>query len=290
MNQVSQLSQPSSQTSASLRAEGLTIRRGRRTILRDVDARIDPGRVVAILGANGAGKSTLLRALSGDLQPELGRVELDGRPLADWPRLELARRRATTGPSMTVNFPFFVRELVALGRHPHAPDPRWDARCVDEALALAGAEVFAERRYNTLSTGERQRVQVARALAQIWAPEGAAPRWLLLDEPTANLDLSHSTVLLERLRELCSRGIGLAIIVHDINLALRFADEVILLAEGGILFHGPPPRFFDQPELLRRGFGLDADVLPHPRGGWPVVLPMGAVAHPSTARPERTTR
>lgn len=267
----------------SLSAEGIMLRLGRRVILRDVSITITPGEIVAILGANGAGKSTLLRVLAGELAPERGLVSLEGRPLASWSRIELARRRASVQPARSIEFPFLVEELVALGRHPHPSDPELDRRCVIEAMATTEVGHLAGRNHSGLSTGERQRVELARALAQIGRASVEQPSWLLLDEPTANLDLAHALVLLERMRELCRRGVGLAMVVHDLGLALRFADRFVLLAEGRVLAEGPPALLVARPELLREGFGLDAEVIPHPRGGWPVVLP--TAAHTRTERP-----
>jgi iron complex transport system ATP-binding protein len=259
-----------------LRAESIVLRRGPRAILHDVSLAVAPGEIVAILGANGAGKSTLLRVLAGELEPGQGRVTLEGRSLAAWPRIELARRRASVQPARAIEFPFLVEELVGLGRHPHPPDPELDRRCANEAMAMAEVGHLARRNHAGLSTGERQRVELARALAQIGRPTLARPSWLLLDEPTANLDLAHALILLERLQGWCRRGVGVAMVVHDLGLALRFADRFVLLAEGRALACGPPSLLIDRPELLREGFGLDAEVVLHPRGAWPVVLPTAA--------------
>jgi iron complex transport system ATP-binding protein len=266
-----------------LSAEGIGLQRGGRAILRDVSIAIAPAEIVAILGANGAGKSTLLRVLAGELAPDHGIVHLEGRPLANWTRIDLARRRASVQPARAIEFPFLVEELVALGRHPHSADPELDRRSVIEAMAVTEVGHLVGRNHSGLSTGERQRVELARALAQVGRPSLARPSWLLLDEPTANLDLAHAMILLERLRTLCRRGVGVAMVVHDLGLALRFADRFVLLAEGRVLAEGPPNLLVDRPELLQEGFGLDAEVIPHPRGGWPVVLP--TAAHARTERP-----
>jgi iron complex transport system ATP-binding protein len=259
-----------------LLAEAVTLRRGSSTILREVSVAVPACEIVAILGANGAGKSTLLRVLAGELEPQLGEVRLADRPLAAWDRRELARRRASVAPARPIEFPFLVEELVGLGRHPHPSDPALDRRCVAEAMVLTEVAHLAGRNHAGLSTGERQRVELARALAQLGPPSVARPSWLLLDEPTANLDLAHALVLLERLRDLCRAGYGIAMVVHDLGLALRFADRVVLLHAGRVLLHGAPGLFVERPQLLREAFGLDAEVIPHPRGGWPVVLPTAA--------------
>jgi len=261
-----------------LEARDASVSQGGCEILRRVSARIPPGRVVAVLGANGAGKSTLLRVLAGELSPSSGRVDLEGRDLTSWSRLELARRRAVMRARPLPNFPLTVEGLVALGRHPHRRSPNFDARCIRETMAATEVEGLAGRRVSSLSTGELQRVQLARALTQIWGRPGAdpkPPRWLLLDEPTANLDLQHAIAMLELVRRICAQGVGIAMVVHDLNLALRFADELVLLLDGAVLTTGPPSVLFDRPQLLVEAFGLDAELIHHPRGGWPVVLPCG---------------
>lgn len=263
-------------TDEALIATSIAVHRGRRVILRDVSIRVAATEIVAILGANGAGKSTLLRALAGGLELERGDVSLLGRALTSWDRVELARRRASVQPARAIDFPFLVEELVRLGRHPHAPDPQLDRRSVAEAMAATEIGHLAKRCHSSLSTGERQRVELARALAQLGRPSRERPCWLLLDEPTANLDLAHALVLLERLRAWCRAGLGVAMVVHDLGLALRFADRIVLLADGHVLADGRPELFVEQPQLLRDGFGLDAEVIAHPRGGWPIVLPTAA--------------
>ena len=264
----------------SLIADSITLQRGRATILRDLSVEIRAGEIVAILGANGAGKSTLLRALAGELAPSAGQVRLCGRPLPAWDRRELARRRACVQPAQAIEFPFTVAELVGLGRHPHPSDPARDRQRVAEAMATTEVAHLATRRHTGLSTGERQRVELARALAQLSPPSAEAPAWLLLDEPTANLDLAHAMVLLARVRQLVERGYGVAMVVHDLGLALRYADRVVLLADGRALLDGLPRALVERPELLREAYGLDAEVVPHPRGGWPVVLPTAAHLEP----------
>jgi iron complex transport system ATP-binding protein len=259
-------------------AEAITVRRGAKTILSKVSVRVAAAEVVAVLGANGAGKSTLLRALAGEHELSGGQVELAGRPLTRWNRVELARRRACVQPARAIEFPFLVEELVGLGRHPHPPDPELDRRSVAEAMAVTQIAHLVGRNHSGLSTGERQRVELARALAQLGRPSPDRPCWLLLDEPTANLDLAHALTLLERLRDRCRAGLGVIMVVHDLDLALRFADRVVLLAGGRVLVDGPPALFLRRPHLLREGFGLEAEVIAHPRGGWPIVLP--TAAHP----------
>jgi iron complex transport system ATP-binding protein len=145
-------------------------------------------------------------------------------------------------------------------------------------MQLARVEHLAKREQSGLSSGERQRVELARALAQLGRPDPARPTWLLLDEPSANLDLAHALVLLERLRELARAGVGVALVIHDVSLALRVADRIVLLAAGRALAEGPPRLLVEQPELFVAGFGVHAEVVVHPQGGCPVVLPTRAAA------------
>jgi ABC-type cobalamin/Fe3+-siderophores transport system ATPase subunit len=205
----------------------------RRAVLRGVDLELASGEQVALLGANGSGKSTLLRVLSGVLATDAGHVELFGRPIASWERGELARRLTVLPQGMELPAGFRVSEVVALGRIPHARS--WfatseaDEAAVARALVDADIEELADRGVHELSGGERQRVLVALALAQ-------EPRLLLLDEPTAHLDVAHQLALIELLERLrTARGLTVLAVLHDLNLAARFADRAVILTAGRLL-------------------------------------------------------
>lgn len=206
-----------------------------RPLFATVHTQFVPGRVTAILGPNGAGKSTLLSMLSGQRTPRSGRVRLAGKPLPGWSALALARQRAVLPQETAVAFDFTVQEVVEMGRFPHRQHPsRHEARIVREALASTGVAHLAGRSVSTLSGGERARAHLARALAQIWEPlPGGAARWLLLDEPTAALDLAHQhqTMALVR-RWAVEQSVGVVAVLHDLNLALRYAHGVVLLGQG----------------------------------------------------------
>ena len=210
----------------------VTVRSGRRRMLDNVSLELRPGEVVAVVGPNGAGKSTLLRAMSGELRPSAGTVTLDGRPLAAWHPVDLARRRAVVSQAAYLAFPMTGREVVALGRlplHATAQSAR-DGLAVDMALEAVGAASLAAQRYATLSGGERQRIQIARALAQL---DGATkPAALLLDEPTASLDIRHVGVVLRLLRRLAEQGVSVMVVLHDLNEAAFVADRVLVMAGG----------------------------------------------------------
>lgn len=194
------------------------------------------GALTAVLGPNGAGKSTLLDVLAGRSKPDSGTICFNDRPIASWPAQELARHRAFLPQSAEVAFPIRVHDLVALGRSPYrmSSDSRLDGQAIETALCQTDAWHLRDRVYQRLSGGERQRVQLARVIAQLWRPAEriVEPRMLLLDEPTASLDPGHRLAVMQLLRDLASDGIGVVIALHDLNDALRFADQAVLLKRG----------------------------------------------------------
>lgn len=210
---------------------------GKRVALHAVTASIAAGAVTGLVGPNGAGKTTLLRAALGLCPVSRGGVRVLGRPLADWPREELARTIAYLPQSAEAHWPVSARRLVALGRIPHrvplVPLSAEDGAGVDEALERCDATPFAERRMDELSSGERARVLLARALATRAAI-------LLVDEPAAHLDPAHQLRLMELLREEAARGVAVVVTLHDLALAARYCDDVIVLKEGEVLAHGKP--------------------------------------------------
>jgi iron complex transport system ATP-binding protein len=236
-------------------AAGVTIRAGGRDLLRAVSLSVTPGEVVALVGPNGAGKSTLLRALAGELRPREGRIRCEGIPVGDWDPLLLARRRAVVSQHAALAFPMRAAEVVALGRLPwHAtPQAAQDEAAIAAALAEAGVAPLAQQAYATLSGGERQRVQVARALAQLHgAPRPAA---LLLDEPTASLDVRHGAAVLALLRRLARSGLAVLVVLHDLNEAAFVADRVAVLAGGALVTTGTAAEAL-RPGLLEDVYGI----------------------------------
>ena len=221
-------------------ARELRCRAGERVLLDGVSLAIEPGQVHALLGPNGAGKTTLLKLLAGERSPESGSIVLNSRTLATIAPRDLACQRAVLPQSHNLSFAFTGTQVVSLGR---LPCPRHSAaqedRIVGEALELAGVAHLAGRSYPTLSGGERARVQFARVMAQVWDPPAdGGDRFLLLDEPTANLDLAHQHDCLRAVRTLAARGLGVLVILHDPNLALRYSSQVTLLSEGRVLATG----------------------------------------------------
>jgi len=250
----------------SLRTTDLALSRGGARILSGVSLAIEPGRVLGLLGANGAGKSTLLAALAGELHADEGAIELNGAALSRLPLRRQARQRAVLPQKPSLSFDLGVHEVVAMGAYPF---PELDPVEVDElvgaALALAGVPHLAQRRYPELSGGEQQRVQFARVLAQCQAPRDAdTPRYLLLDEPISSLDPKHQIELLRTTAGLAHRqGLGVLVIVHDVNLAARWCDRLVMLGNGTVVADGTPDAVLT-PANLRAVYDIDADVLPHP--------------------------
>ncbi|MEK2494707.1 heme ABC transporter ATP-binding protein [Kitasatospora purpeofusca] len=250
-----------------LTAKAVRLSLGGRELLAGADVRVTAGEVVALLGPNGAGKSTLLSVLSGDLVPSAGEVRLDGRPLADYRPLDLARRRALLPQAAALSFPFPADEVVRMGRAPWAGTTaaEEDERVVAEAMAATESAAFTGRPFTALSGGERARVALARVLAQRAA-------LLLLDEPTAALDLRHQELVLRLARTRAAAGDGVVVVLHDLSLAAAYADRVVLLADGATVADGPVAEVLRAP-LLSEVYGHPVEVLPHPRTGVPLVLP-----------------
>jgi iron complex transport system ATP-binding protein len=247
-----------------LRVERVGIQASSRWLVRDVSFKLERGEVLAILGPNGAGKSTLLAALAGDITPAEGRILLGDRPLASYKAIDLAQRRAVLPQQTFVQFAFTAREIVEMGRAAIDPE-RVDRAVIDRVLRETEAYDMQHRVFPTLSVGEQSRVSLARVLAQ-------ETPVLLLDEPTAALDLRHQQLVMELARQMAERGAALAVVLHDLNLASAYADRILLLREGRLAALGPPRETLTEP-LLSDIFGCRVSVMPHPDTGLPLVLP-----------------
>jgi iron complex transport system ATP-binding protein len=232
-----------------------TVKVGRAVLIDRVSISIRPGNVTVMLGANGAGKSTALGVLAGDISPASGRAMLEGRDVGTIPLAELALRRAVVRQHAPMSFPLMVHEVVALARHAANGTAAWHDLAVEQAMHETGILPLAARDYSTLSGGERQRVQIARALAQLADPPDGKPPYLLLDEPTAHLDLKHQITALEIARAFAARGGGVLCILHDIALAREFADDIVLMSAGRLLAASVPSAVLT-PANLQTAFGV----------------------------------
>ncbi|WP_336344470.1 heme ABC transporter ATP-binding protein [Halalkalicoccus ordinarius] len=239
------------------------VRLGGVRILEDVSAHVDEGRFVGLVGPNGAGKSTLLRTIGAVLSPDAGSVVLDGEDVHDLPSRAASRRVAAVPQDTSLSFDFDVRDVVAMGRTPYRsrlrPGDEGGDAMVARALERTDTEEFADRPIDSVSGGERQRVVLARALAQ-------DTPILLLDEPTASLDINHQLRTLELVRDLVDEGKTVIAAIHDLNLAAHYCDELVLLAEGRVLESGPPERVLTESNLTR-AFDTRAVVSRHPVTG-----------------------
>lgn len=274
---------PAAEAALAVRAVGYHTHRGV-TLLAGVSAQIEPGRVLAVIGPNGAGKTTLLRLLTGELTPTSGAILLADRPLTHWPAPERARRLAVLPQQSTLSAALTGLEVALLGRSPHATggNSAADVVLAHEALVLMDAAHLAARLYPSLSGGEKSRVQAARVLAQILEPEreilsgviSTSPaRFLLLDEPTAALDCAHQHQLLGQIRQVArAQNIGVMAVLHDLNLAAQYSDELLALQGGRTAAYGRTREVF-RAEMLSTVFDLPMLVISHPRHGWPMAIP-----------------
>jgi iron complex transport system ATP-binding protein len=259
-------------TTHSLTIENLTLGYGNRNVIEKLDLTIPPGQVTAIVGANACGKSTLLRSMSRLLGPRTGRVVLDGKEVHRTPAKQLARTLGLLPQSPIAPEGITVADLVGRGRHPHqGMFARWskeDDSAVAEALDATETAALADRPVDELSGGQRQRVWIAMALAQ-------HTDLLLLDEPTTFLDVSHQIEVLDLLTDLNQqRGTTIVMVLHDLNMAARYSDHLIALADGTLHAAGKPAEVLTE-DTVRAVFGLESQVITDPTSGKPLMLPLG---------------
>ncbi len=247
---------------------------GKAQLLSDVSLAASPGEILVLVGPNGAGKSTLLRILAGEMAPTAGEVRLAGRPVAEWSARQRAERRAVLPQHAELSFPFSAYEVVLLGRTPHVVghESQQDHAIARHAMAATDTRAYEHRGYPTLSGGERQRVQAARVVAQIW--DGRSARVLLLDEPTASLDLAHQHAILRLARRMADDRCAVVCVLHDLNLAAQYATTLAVMHRGRLHAFGPPARVLS-PALLADVFDVDALVVPHPELACPLVVSRG---------------
>ncbi|WTS75615.1 ABC transporter ATP-binding protein [Streptomyces sp. NBC_00105] len=254
-----------------MEARGVTVGYGGRSVIDDLHVAIPPGVISTIIGSNGCGKSTLLRTLSRLLKPTKGSVVLDGEDIATLRTRDVAKKLGLLPQAPVAPDGLTVADLVARGRHPHQSWLRqWssdDAAVVERALAMTGVSDLADRPVDALSGGQRQRVWISMTLAQ-------GTDLLLLDEPTTFLDLAHAIDVLDLVDDLHESGCTVVMVLHDLNLATRYSDNLIVMKAGSILAQGHP-RDVITAELLHEAFGLRAKVIDDPVGDRPLIVPIG---------------
>ncbi|PPF81901.1 cobalamin/Fe3+-siderophore ABC transporter ATP-binding protein [Subtercola sp. Z020] len=258
-------------TPPALEARGVTLAYDRAVVFEGLDLSIEQGRVTTLIGANGSGKSTLLKAFGRLLAPSAGSVELGGRPMKSLATREVARRLAILPQKPLTPSATTVRDLVSRGRHPHQsllrPWTPQDSTVVDTALASTGLTELADRDAGSLSGGQLQRAWIALILAQ------EAPT-ILLDEPTTFLDLAHQLDVLRLVRSINrERGATVVMVLHDLTLAGRYSDRLVVVGEGRVIADGTPWEVLT-PDTLRRAFALEAMVIPDPSSGAPLIVPV----------------
>lgn len=257
-------------TSDAITVRSLTVRRGRKAVLNDLSLSVGRGELLVLLGPNGAGKSSLLSALAGDLKPEHGTIDLLGDSIVSLSRRDLARRRAmyTSADHGRLGYP--VRTIVEFGRRAVDASRRVDdARIIAQSMAVTESLEFADRLFATLSEGERARVGLARVFAQ-------ETPIVLLDEPTAALDIRHQHLVMQHLRSLTQAGRTVIAAVHDVQLACSYTDRIALLKHGSIVACGTPGRVMTE-SLLERVFDWPMSVMTHPLRSGPAIFPQVAV-------------
>ena len=250
-----------------LEAKNIHLSYGEHEILRAVDLQVHSGEVVVLVGPNGAGKSTLLAIASGDVNPDQGQVHIASRDISRMKALELARHRATLLQEVKVAFPFLVAEVARMGRAPWrgTAEEEYDDEVVANALAIADVNHLVQRRYPNLSGGEKARVSFARVLAQ-------EPTVLMLDEPTAALDIGHQERVLQQARRCASAGDAVLVVLHDLTLAAAYADRVVLLHQGQVVAAGSPEQVL-QASVLSEIYNYPIEVFAHPESGEILVVP-----------------
>lgn len=240
-------------------------------LLRNISLEVEAGAVTAIVGPNGAGKSSLLKVLTGEITATRGDVYLNQRELTHWPLLDRAQMLAVLPQHTLLNFPFTADEVVGLGRIPHQTGVTKDNQIIAQALDLVDASYLQKRFYTQMSGGEKQRVQLARVLAQIWQPSDHGEQFLVLDEPTSAFDLSHQQLTLDIVRQLAERGVGVLMVVHDLNLAARCADNLVVFDGGVIAAQGKPKDILSE-QLIDKVFGVKSIISQHPVTKRPLVI------------------
>lgn len=241
----------------SIELNNVSYRINQKSLVKNINFKITPGELHVLLGQNGAGKSTIFKLLCGDIKPTSGSVQMHGKDLRDWSPKDLSLIRSVLTQDYELNFPFLVSEVVELGRIQFPFEKEKNSIAVNETLHLTDMNHFKNRDYSSLSGGEKQRTQYARVLSQIW---DEPYKYLLLDEPTAGMDLANQIRLLEISAEMANKGYGVMLILHDLNSAYQYADRITFIKEGRIFVSGSPKELID-PDLLKQIYGVNLEVI-----------------------------
>ena len=264
-----------------LSADSISLKRGNKLLLDRISLTVKPGEVLSIVGPNGAGKSSLLKILCGEVTPDSGSVKMGNGCINGWTKAEMARVRAVLPQSSVLSFPFKVEEVVSMGRSPHRAysSKQRDKQIVAQAMALVDIQYLSGRDINSLSGGERQRVHLARVLSQIWDPisnqkndDNNQQRYLLLDEPTSALDMRHQHAVFDIARRFAlEQNVAVLTIVHDLNLASQYSDQVVMLLNGQMQYYGPTVDGLQQDKICSV-FDIDAKVLQPTELDFPIII------------------
>jgi len=252
-------------------AENISLHLAGFDLLRNINLTVESGKVTALVGPNGAGKSSLLKVLTGDIKPSCGRVLLNSRELQQWALTDRANILAVLPQHTQLNFPFTASEVVELGCIPHLTGYAKDREITSSALQLVDASYLQKRLYTEMSGGEKQRVQLARVLAQIWSPSDLGDQFLVLDEPTSAFDLSHQQMILDIVRQFADRGVGVLMVLHDLNLAAKCADNLVVMNGGTIEAQGKPDKVLTE-QLIDKVFAVRSSIRRHPVTDTPLVI------------------
>ena len=246
---------------------------GKKEIVKDISVNFLPGEFTMILGPNGSGKSTFLKLFSGEIKAKEGSVLYSDKNITDLKKEDLAKIRAVMSQQPELGFPLMVEEVVMMGRYPHFtfnPGKKDEAIC-NEVIGQMNISELKERNYLTLSGGEKQRVQFARVLAQIWEMPLQGHRYLFLDEPLTNLDINYQQEFLTIARSLTKTDTILVAVMHDINLAVQYADKLIFLKEGEMVSYGKPLEILSE-ELIKKVFDVETKIITNPVNGLPLMV------------------
>ena len=259
-----------------LNVQNINFRISQSLTLSDISFDVNAGELVAILGANGAGKSTLLKIITGSIKMNSGNVLINKLPLTYWASKELSTFTAVMQQQNQLQLPFSVYEVVMMGRYPHfkRKETKADEEIVDSVLQKTGIQKLKDRNYLTLSGGEQQRVHLARVLAQISGEKNDEPRYLFMDEPSNNLDIRHQHSALNTAKEFAQEGNCVVAVLHDLNLALQYADKIVLLKNGAMKGFGTCAEIMTD-AAISDVYDLPLSIFHPPMGRHPMVMPVG---------------